>query len=251
MKFEIKHKLTGMVLFSLETDSMKLCVEAAIKNRIDLRGSDLSGSNLSCSNLRGSDLRGSDLSGSDLSGSDLSGSDLSGSDLRGSDLRYSNLRGSDLRGSDLRYSNLRGSNLRGSDLRYSNLRGSDLRGSDLRYSNLSGSKGLLSSIEYIKANFKKTKQGIIVYKTFGENYTNDKWIIKPKSIIEEVVNTLQTIECASGVNVGTLDWVKKNTVNQIWQCLIKWEWMCGVCVPYITDGKIRAEKVQLIKKINR
>ena len=68
MKFEIKHRFTGAVMFSLECESMKLCVEAALKHR-------------------GSNLRGSDLSGSDLSGSDLSGSDLSYSNLRGSNLR--------------------------------------------------------------------------------------------------------------------------------------------------------------------
>src|SRR3990167_9547506 len=84
MKFEIKHRFTCAVMFSLECETMKLCVEAALKHR-------------------GSNLRGSDLSGSDLSGSDLSGSDLSYSNLRGSDLSYS-----DLRGSDLSYSNLRG-----------------------------------------------------------------------------------------------------------------------------------------------
>ena len=31
MKFEIKHRFSGEVLFSLETDSPKLCVEAAVK----------------------------------------------------------------------------------------------------------------------------------------------------------------------------------------------------------------------------
>jgi len=116
MKFEIKHRFTGAVLFALETDSMLLCVEAAVKSGADLRWSDLRWSNLRGSNLSGSDLSGSDLRGSDLSGSDLRGSNLSGSDLRWSDLRWSNLSGSDLRWSDLRWSNLRGSNLSGSDL---------------------------------------------------------------------------------------------------------------------------------------
>jgi uncharacterized protein YjbI with pentapeptide repeats len=81
MKFEIKQRYTGAVLFALECGSMKLCVEAAVK----------AGSNLSYSDLRGSDLSGSNLSGSDLSYSDLRGSNLSGSNLRGS-----NLIGSDL-----------------------------------------------------------------------------------------------------------------------------------------------------------
>jgi hypothetical protein len=101
-------------------------------------------------------------------------------------------------------------------------------------------------------NFKKTKQGFVVYKTFNSQFpANTGWIIKPKSIIEEVVNPERTIDCACGVNVATLDWIKKETSGDIWQCVIKWEWLAGVVVPYHTDGKIRTEKVQLIKIIKR
>jgi hypothetical protein len=42
MLFEIKHRFTGSVLFSLECGSLKLCVEAAIKSDADLSGADLS-----------------------------------------------------------------------------------------------------------------------------------------------------------------------------------------------------------------
>ena len=109
MKFEIKQRFTGAVLFSLECEGFKVCVEAAVKAK----------TNMSHSNLRNSDLSGADLSGADLSYSDLRGSDLSGADLSGAYLRNSNLRNSDLSGADLSYS----------DLSYSNLRGADLRGS--------------------------------------------------------------------------------------------------------------------------
>ena len=121
MKFEIKNRFNGNIIFSFESSSFKICVETAIKAKIDLSGSDLRWSDLSGSDLSGSDLRGSDLRGSDLRWSDLSGSDLRWSDLSGSDLRWSDLSGSDLSGSDLSGSDLRGSNLRGSDLSGSNL----------------------------------------------------------------------------------------------------------------------------------
>ena len=44
-KFEIKSRWNGDVLFSLETKSLKLCIEAAVKSGADLRGADLRGSN--------------------------------------------------------------------------------------------------------------------------------------------------------------------------------------------------------------
>ena len=53
MKFEIKSWVDGRVLFSMETTSMKLCVEAAVRRGANLRGA----------NLRGADLRDANLGG--------------------------------------------------------------------------------------------------------------------------------------------------------------------------------------------
>ena len=60
MNFEIKHRFSGAVLFALETESLKLCVEAAVNV---------------CANLRGADLRGADLMGADLWGTNLADPD--------------------------------------------------------------------------------------------------------------------------------------------------------------------------------
>ena len=61
MLFEIKHNVTAKVLFSLETDSLKLCVEAAVESKINLRGAYLEGADLEGANLRGANLEGADL----------------------------------------------------------------------------------------------------------------------------------------------------------------------------------------------
>ena len=224
MKIEIRHRYTNEVICSGEFESFRQAVYENKKN-----------------------LSGSDLSGSDLSGSDLSGSDLRDSDLRGSDLRGSNLRDSDLRGSDLS-----GSNLRDSDLRDSDLRGSNISGSDLRGSNLSGTKNLLSAIDYINDTFEKTEQGIIVYKSFHENYTpNKNWVIKEESILNEVCNFNRVDLCGCGINFGTKKYVEQNCENKVYKCLIKWEWLSGVCVPYSTDGKCRCERLQIISEVKK
>jgi uncharacterized protein YjbI with pentapeptide repeats len=101
MKFEIKCQYDAHVIFSLETDSLKLCVEASVKSGADLRGAD----------LRGADLRGADLRGANLYGANLHGANLHGANLYGADLRGANLRGANLYGADLRGANLRGANL--------------------------------------------------------------------------------------------------------------------------------------------
>ena len=58
MLFEIKHISTESLLFSLETESLKLCLETAVK----------SGANLDGANLRGANLRGAYLDGAYLGG---------------------------------------------------------------------------------------------------------------------------------------------------------------------------------------
>src|SRR3990167_203864 len=68
MKFEIKSWYDGRILFSIETESWKLAIEAAVKSGADLSGAD---------------LYGADLSGADLSGANLSGADLSRASLYG------------------------------------------------------------------------------------------------------------------------------------------------------------------------
>ena len=78
MRFEIKSYITGSILFSLETESMKLCVEAAVKQHAYLQGADLQGAYLQGAYLQGADLRGADLRGADLQGADLQGADLQG-----------------------------------------------------------------------------------------------------------------------------------------------------------------------------
>src|SRR5512133_612610 len=87
MRFEIKSYITGSILFSLETENIKLCVEAAVKQRADLQGADLQGADLQGADLQGADLQGADLRGADLRGADLRGAYLQGADLRGADLR--------------------------------------------------------------------------------------------------------------------------------------------------------------------
>lgn len=212
--------------------------------------------------LCGTDLHGVDLSDVDLSGADLSGANLRdvnlrNANLRGADLRCADLRNADLRGADLPNADLRGTDLRGADLCSANLRGTDLCNvnlcnTDLRYTDLSGAKNILSAIDYMEKTFEKSKDGYIAYKCFNETYRqNETWEIKSGSVINENVNANRTNECGCGINVATLDWVKRHYPNsKKWRVLIRWEWLCGVCVPYNADGKIRCERVELIDFID-
>ena len=138
MKFEIKNRWTGAVLFTAdvpdETKSgliTRVALEQAVAGGTDLSGADLSGAYLSGADLRGTDLSGADLSGADLSGAYLSGAYLSGADLRGTDLSGADLSGADLSGAYLSGADLRGTDLSGADLSGADLSGAYLSGADL------------------------------------------------------------------------------------------------------------------------
>ena len=184
----------------------------------------------------------------------LYGADLRNTNLRNADLRGADLRNADLCNADLRGADLGGADLSGADLRDADLRGADLRNADLRNANLSNAQNIenQNSADYISAHFDKTEDGIIVYKTFNNHQQpNPNWIIEEGSVIEENVNYNRTNDCGCGVNVATLDWIKKHggQGRDIWECLIKWEWLSDVVVPYHTDGKIRAGRVQLVRVV--
>ena len=219
--------------------------ERANLSEANLSGANLSGAILSRANLSRADLSRADLSRANLSGADLSRANLSGANLSKANLSGANLSGANLSGANLSGADLCGSNLSGSDLCGSNLIGSDLNGSDL-----SGAVGLLQTANFMRTHFEREKDGYIAYKTFNDTYTAPTtWKIEPGSAIEENVNFDRCTTCGSGINVAPLDWVKQNCKGEIWKVLIRWEWLCGVCVPYMTDGKIRCEKVELLEVV--
>jgi len=93
IKIEIKHWITGSVLFEYESEGNTILetLKKAVSEKKDLTWAD----------LRGAYLRGADLTGAYLRGADLTGADLTGAYLRGAYLRGADLRGADLTGAAL------------------------------------------------------------------------------------------------------------------------------------------------------
>ncbi|WP_270348966.1 pentapeptide repeat-containing protein [Thomasclavelia ramosa] len=148
-----------------------------------------------------------------------------------------------LSGANLSDANLRGANLRGADLS-----DADLSDADLSDANLRGAEGVLSSIDFMNEHFEKIDEGYIAYKTFGTFYSiNPNWKIKVGEVIEENVNFNRNNECGCGINVATYNWIKTQTGDSpVYKVLIRNEWLMGVCVPYLSDGKIRCERVEIL-----
>jgi len=244
--------------------------EANLSNA-DLSDADLSHANLNRANLSQANLRRTNLSNTDLSNANLSSANLSHANLHNADMRHANLKGSTIYSANMAHAKLRYADLSDARLSETDLSGADLRRTNLRYADFSkanmdcanisdantdrtdfsGTKNLRNqnASDYIMEHFEKSAEGIICYKEFGMFHASSpKWIIEAGSIIEENVNSNRTNECGCGINVGTLSWIKRNcTENHVWKCLIKWEWLPDVVVPYHTDGKIRTARIQLLE----
>ena len=161
-------------------------------------------------------------------------------DLSGADLSYAKLSGKDLSNADLSYA----------DLSYAELPNAKLRRAKLSGADLSGVVGLLNPLEFIKANFTQTDKGFIVYKMFHSQYVPpSSWIIEEGSVITEVVNYDVCSECACGINFATKEWIQKNVNKEyvFWKCLLTWEGLATLCVPYNTDSKARCGQLLLVE----
>jgi hypothetical protein len=209
------------------------------------------GANLRYANLHEANLRKANLHGANLHGANLREADLRGADLRWADLIMASLREASLHGANLQGTDLQDANLQGADLRWADLRGASLREADLRGADISRCKGLIKPSSWLKENFRQTKRGYVVFKDVESDFFSKPkhWVIKKGACIEEVCNENRTNDCGCGVSFGTLDWLKKNSNNEIWECLIEWRYMADVCVPYNTEGKARCWKLKLLKPL--
>jgi len=83
MKFEIKSWFDGGVLFSCETESLKLAVEMAVKQKASLDGASLNWASLDGASLVGASLNRASLVGASLNWASLDGASLDGASLVG------------------------------------------------------------------------------------------------------------------------------------------------------------------------
>ena len=78
MKFEIKSRYNGSVLFAMETESLKLCLELAVKSGASLDGASLDHASLDHASLIGASLNHASLNGASLDHASLIGASLIG-----------------------------------------------------------------------------------------------------------------------------------------------------------------------------
>ena len=170
--------LSGSVIFehTAENNSIKLTVEEAVKNDINLAladlcdaeldGAELDGANLRGANLRNTSLKKANLAWANLAWANLEGADLKFAFLKCADLDEANLEGAYLEGAYIDRASLVGANLKsanldnadlhradfgsaylvGAKLRCAKLEGANLIGANLIGANLEGTELLMANL---------------------------------------------------------------------------------------------------------
>jgi uncharacterized protein YjbI with pentapeptide repeats len=151
MKFQIKNRFSGTVIFECEIDEqietasdsakMGFVVQAAIKAAADLTGAalahaDLADADLTCTKLAYANLTHANLARADLTGTDLAYATLAYAKLTHADLAYADLAYADLTGTDLTHADLTCTKLTGTDLTAADLTRAKIADANLAYANL-------------------------------------------------------------------------------------------------------------------
>ena len=215
MKFEIKHKYTGNIIFSIETENWKLAVEAAIKS-----SADLSSANLSYANLRSADLSSANLSSANLSYANLSSADLSYANLSYADLRYADLSSANLRSADLRYA----------DLSYAKGINKYLCTPLLL---LHDQIGVIRAYKLVTQSGEGPINGGIKYE-----------IDKDYNVVDANINDREG--CGSGINLATLDWCIRNWQAGYRILIAEFQAVDIAAIPIATDGKFRVHRCKIV-----
>jgi len=168
------------------------------------------------------------------------------------DLQRADLRRADLQRADLRGANLWGANLRRADLQRADLWGADLRGADLqRAKNLQPI--YFNELYNLKLLPQETKIRMWKYLKNGKSpYQNAIYKVGKTYKVKDF-STDEYAECGIGLNVATLQWCLRDSLDKTEIELIEVEFKVSdiVAIPYWTDGKFRVKTFKVLRKISR
>jgi len=204
------------------------------------------------SNLNNVNARSNNFSEASFEYASLSGSIFDNSSFVGVNFVHAGLSGSKFYNADFTGANFINANLSNAHFRNANFSNAKFIKTILSSADFSGAHGLIDPITWMKENFKTDEYGYIVYKGIGNtDYSAPKyWNIKPGSFIEETVNPDRTTECGCGINFGTKEFIKSMfSPKQLWKCRIRWEDLPGLVVPFVSNGKARCSRLELVEVI--
>ena len=210
MKFEIKSWMTGGVLFSCETETLKLAVELAVKQKADL-----SYASLNRASLNRASLDGASLDGASLVGASLDGASLDGASLVEASLNRASLVGASLVGASLN------------------------RASGVDPNRCTPLRMLLDQPGPIRAYKLVTAEG-------HGPFNGGLHFAVGKTVEVSEANTDDRQQCAAGVNLCTLDWAMREWREGYRILVVEFTAADIAAIPIGTDGKFRVRRCTVV-----
>jgi hypothetical protein len=141
MKIEIKHRFTGVVIYSCDVSDdeprpLRAAVVQAIGTRANLADANLARANLADANLADANLAGANLADANLADAYLADANLAGANLADANLADAYLADANLADANLARANLADAYLADANLADANLAGANLAGANLADANL-------------------------------------------------------------------------------------------------------------------
>ena len=273
MKIEITHRYSNEILFSIESGSLKLAVEAAVKSKASLNGASLDGASLNGASLNGASLDRASLDRASLNGASLNGASLDRASLDGASLDGASLNGASLNGASLDRASLYGASLNGASLdraslyrasldraslygaslNGASLNGANLYGASLDRASLYGASLDGASLDGAKGMVKimGVEAGNYYWKRFDKGLNNNGYQFKVgmNSLREgEVFASDDRVACSSpGFHFASRSWCAVNYPQRPLEAHIRIPEDAQINEPWATDGKASADKIEILQ----
>jgi len=145
---------------------------------------------------------------------------------------------------------LRSADLRSAYLRSADLSGANLSGADLRSADLSGAKGinkhLCTSLLLLLDQPGKIRAYKLVNSEMEGPYNGGIKYEVGKIFKVADANTDDTVQCAAGINLATLDWCMKEWQEGYRILVAEFTAKDIAAIPTATDGKFRVHKCKIV-----
>ena len=132
MKFDIKSRWTGKVIFTAEITASEwdsygvklgLAVKVAVNAGANMAGADMAGVNMAGANMTGANMAGAYMTGANMAGAYMAGANMTGAYMAGVNMAVAYMAGANMTGANMTGANMAGAYMAGANMTGANLWG--------------------------------------------------------------------------------------------------------------------------------
>ena len=142
-KIQILSRFTNAVIFAAAVDTMKDCVELAIKKGVSLRNANLAGANMARANMAGAYMARANMAGAYMEGAYMAGAcmaraNMEGAHMEGACMAGAYMEGANMEGAYMAGANMARANMEGANMARAYMAGAHMEGAHMEGANMEG-----------------------------------------------------------------------------------------------------------------